>query len=725
MPEFEASFSESESERAGERRVRPLLVGAAQARGRRLNVYAHGAHLMVNAPSRFVQALLQWCDGDRCMQEIEDMYEAKWGPSSFGGFLAAMLDRGILVEAASVPFRALMTSRANAPDAPAPRWRECRDSDDRDASTGRPWPSEEVLPHDLAPAIEALTRALRPSPWLRRADTAPAHERPSPFCLTVLPRSPGEQAIGLRVNLNECGPRVLARGEPFPWSTVYRVPTDAACMSRAQAIVAISFPLRQADLGEAPSEAARRGLLAVGAALQRATDFLRATRTEMTCIDFDAKWLSHLTDVPAHEVLACVVLSERVAQGSQERSVEDEVPPGDSSQVGIHPRARLRWMPGTEGFGARHLVCASLDDERPQDRGPIGWGRADDPKMACDIALSELVERLSYRRISLALTLASGVELNPSIDPRRLIRFADRQYANAALGVVPYDDGATRFWVQGLDVLAGTTQWIPADCVYSASALPERARDKLLMKPTSSGCASDVDLDTALGRAAYEIIERDAFARHWLAQRPCARLLPESLPSDLTPRLQWLGEQGLIVHMGIAAARFGPVVVVGIVSQARGFCAVGSACSGDAASALRRALGEAETAAHVRLNSPLVPKVTALMVRTPKDHGDLFAQRRHFTKAQVLFKGGADVSFGDVASTWPVSARQRVQTAGSTIVQVELTVAGAPRALEGERIRTVRALIPDALPIAFGPDALPRGMGAPFSKAGLFPHPLP
>jgi hypothetical protein len=59
-------------------------------------------------------------------------------------------------------------------------------------------------------------------------------------------------------------------------------------------------------------------------------------------------------------------------------------------------------------------------------------------------------------------------------------------------------------------------------------------------------------------------------------------------------------------------------------------------------------------------------------------------------------------------------------------VWVDLTRGDAPLSLDGRPIHAVRVLVPNAIPIAFGYDALPRGMSATAPVArGRFPHPLP
>jgi ribosomal protein S12 methylthiotransferase accessory factor len=281
--------------------------------------------------------------------------------------------------------------------------------------------------------------------------------------------------------------------------------------------------------------------------------------------------------------------------------------------------------------------------------------------------------------------------------------------------------------VQGTEWHTGKAVWLPADCVHAACALPER-EDLPLARPTSSGCAADADLESAIERATYELIERDAFARHWLAQAAADRIAPETLPAHIRERIGALAAQGCDTSVLCMTKGLGPAILVLVRHTGRGFACAGSACGPDLASSIEHAFIEAEFAAIARCAASARPKALApRQATTPEDHANLYARRAHFRRADVLL-GPADASVAADDIPWPTSLEQRLGNGADArpVYWVELTGKGAPRQLDGRPIRTVRVLVPGCIPLAFGYGSLPEAMVAHrVGAAARFPHPLP
>jgi len=660
---------------------------------------SQGGELEVKAPGRFLKGLVDWCDGDRSLSEVEALAQRKWGASSFAGFLRAMLSSGVLVDASTVALRALASSSAAAVQTSAGE----NELDWQAVSEPARWPKSrvagleealELVAHALAPYIAEGSAAMRVAA-VRSFIFAPEGSRGESLTGADLARIAGREV------------EVHARSSSLMWRDIYRAIANPESLQHAHALVVVAA-IRSEEHDEDSRSRTRRQLLTTGAALQRAEDALRQVPFELSQdLEFESSRLSLLCGVEAHEIIGCATIRSRVPQ----RSAPE-------------PSLKLRWMPAAPVHGSEqvtHVVRAELLGANTA--GIVGWGRSPDAKTACDIAVSEIVERYSYRRVSLPLTRATGMAMRLTVDPRRWGCFASEQYANAVLGVAAYDPNEERHWVKGRSLEKAGDVWLPAECVFSIGSLPAKARISPLMKVTSSGCASDVDVAVARERAAYEIIERDAFLRHWLAQRPCSEVSPTSLSVDLAARVSSLSKLGLRVVLGAVQGDLGPVAIAGVISPKQGFFVLGSACAGSAEESLGRALTEASVAANARLLGTPRRPISPSAIHSPSDHGDLYAQRRYFEKALALFADASSETMEALEARWPRSVKQRLRSAGKPACWVDLSASEAPASLDGRRIHTVRVLIADTIPIAFGRDAVPRGM-AHFVKRGLFPHPL-
>ena len=221
---------------------------------------------------------------------------------------------------------------------------------------------------------------------------------------------------------------------------------------------------------------------------------------------------------------------------------------------------------------------------------------------------------------------------------------------------------------------------------------------------------------------AFEVIERDALARHWLAQAPGTTVLRSSWPSDISGRIARLEGWGCQVSIQVLDQKLGPVVLVVIESEARGFSAVGTACGRDAFSSLERGLAEAEVVAAVRLRQVQPPKVNARDVRKPMEHSDLHSQRRHCRRARALTHNGRQEAWSSTERRWPRDLERRLNA--QDLLWVDLTPFDAPLGPESQELHTVRVLIPGTVPIAFGYDAIPRGAFGAVTPAARFPHPM-
>jgi ribosomal protein S12 methylthiotransferase accessory factor len=142
---------------------------------------------------------------------------------------------------------------------------------------------------------------------------------------------------------------------------------------------------------------------------------------------------------------------------------------------------------------------------RPNARSlSVFQGKGLDPDAARASALMEALEFWHAERVSLPLRRASARELRLGealVDTDRLAR--------TRIGA--FHEHKRILWVEGWDLLASASRWVPYDVVHTDYTLPHvHASDSFVM--SSNGLASGNHPLEALSHALCELVERDATA---------------------------------------------------------------------------------------------------------------------------------------------------------------------------------------------------------------------
>lgn len=688
--------------------IRPVLAGAALIQAGVLTLRANGEELTVKAPAKFLRALFHWCDGSKTEAELAGMAEARWPSSRFGGFVDAMLKAGVLVDHRFVADRLMQERRVQRPCQAAAQG-ECEDSfpqagdvelvSSRRSTAAQPDPA-------AALALDALIALLAAS---QHAD--------GPGAIGGMggPSMPGLRLVAFfreTLDFIEAGAyevygaatsaflRPLVKHADVP----YGVFPNLYDFFRSRVLLAFFAPV---DLPDYPMDVA---LMAGGAAMQRLAS--AAAAGGIACVEAGApyaKALSTLCGPDKHTFIAAAFIGGVLADDSDK-------------PVPLRPTIRIiDYGEDRKDFLAAAQVTHTGGTTR------TGWGRSTDARLACAKALSEAVERHAYCEPPDGLLLEKGSKLAAKLSPDELIRFSAKQYRDKEeRGIRPYVEDTERFWVGATCLGSDEKVFVPADCVFFGPCLPRVSETGMLMRQTSSGCASDVSLEVAIERAGLEVIERDAFIRHWLAQRPGLLLAPDSLPASIQAKAQDWEARGCILRIGVFTGEWGPVIFAAIVSGTHRFSVIAASCSGSAEASMEHAIGEAEIAGFSALKFKAPKRLAPKSVLTPMDHGLLYRQPAHYLKMSAITEGGGVTMFAQLQEKWPASLGKRLQATprSSRTVWVDLTHPVAPRSFEGRVIRTVRVLVPGAIPMAFGYDGLPLGMGEKIASGGKFPHPF-
>lgn len=364
-------------------------------------------------------------------------------------------------------------------------------------------------------------------------------------------------------------------------------------------------------------------------------------------------------------------------------------------------RARLRWPDGSESEG---------------------WGRAAGRGVAAGRALGEAVERHAFVTPG-AWRLARGKDVQDREADRAFVAHTEAQYRNPGFPLRAFSLGDARPWIATKCLHSGATRWIPAEAVHPARALGGMPATHRCAAATSSGFACAPSLAEAIAHALHELVERDAFMRHWLAQRGGIELLPGSLPPQVQTVARELEAGGCRVHLQCLTLGVAPVWLAMVQHEGLGFTCTGAAAGPDDHDALDRALAEAHALAMARMataqgGSP--PSVDPEAAVSSEDHAMLYADSRHFRRADALMACTERSTFARAGAGLEHREAMLHDIDASIINFSASSRAHAP---DGSPLHTVRVISPVLMPMTFGALLLPLAFGAARSGAE-FPHPF-
>jgi ribosomal protein S12 methylthiotransferase accessory factor len=342
----------------------------------------------------------------------------------------------------------------------------------------------------------------------------------------------------------------------------------------------------------------------------------------------------------------------------------------------------------------------------------IGWGRDQDRENAQWKAINEAVERYCCTR-PLTFVHACAAHLPDYLNPEDFVRYTSSQFEERGFPFERFDPASWRYWVPAWSVLSEKETLVMADLVCSPRAFDVDYRAQLMTHASSSGCAAADRLDLAILRAMLELIERDAFMRHWFAQRPGYRIDPCSLPTEIRTRFAVLHDLGCQVGLQWLNMGMHPTWLAWAQHTELHFTSIGSACGLEGEPSLETALNELETQALARALNPPAEAMAPAGVRTPSDHAALYASAAHFRDADALWKVNGPVRKFDEAiatfETTPSALYEKLDRAGSTPYWIDLSQPEASSVL-GRTIQVVRVLAQRLIPMAFGFGRQPLGM---------------
>lgn len=732
-------------------RLAPMIAGASLIRGGQMTVRAPGEDIEVEAPASLLNQVFDLCDGTRTVQGILEQIEAGAAREEFKAFLGFLLKQGALIDANLAAAHAARYALQNSPyGVPA--------ETHTTAKIGRRffWNQDgalQALPEDLvrvggAPLWDCFSgrvstytfddkpiveTALHKLLWSVAGIVSNNHPRigfaaPQRTLASaggmhllqiyvVLQRAVGRHATGVyRVHYPDQRaiwlerlsgeaselPRAFAR----PWEVTFA--TGAVFVAADPVVAAMRYRSRSMQYL----------FMEAGAALQNCG--LTASALDVgyaTIGGYYEAAVEHLCSLDGQWVLGSAIFGARPTM----------------EQLALLKRApdiAFAWIHGTSpqfelGFHlARANIKVGLEERLPT------WGRDIDPWMAMRKAIGEAIEREGFREPR-DIVVGALKDIDGALDPRELVRYSAWQYEQRDFPYRPFDDEASYPWAAAVDMATGENVRVLAELVYSRTSLAERgyATPRPYTQVTSSGCAAHVSFEDAAHRALLELIERDAFMRHWLRQEPGVLLSAGRLPKELRERIAALEATGCRVSLQHLPSAWAYVALVSVQHRDVGFTTMSTAAGSELIPALANAVEEVEPRAYAWLNGHAPTVTRPERVESTEHHFDLYGSRRYFRRAdRVLFPLNAPSQSPKRRKLPAQTTRQIVDAFASEGVHpviVDIT----PQLCHVDQGRTrlwaVKALVPGLLPISFGYQREPLGMVSRIQPGSKFPHPFP
>lgn len=353
----------------------------------------------------------------------------------------------------------------------------------------------------------------------------------------------------------------------------------------------------------------------------------------------------------------------------------------------------------------------------------ISWGaNSTTYARALSVGLCEAFERhagvaLRGKRNVITGTLRELGEL--ALDPRDCGVY-DSQYYEAHKSLEPFSDEMRIRWVEGYSITENRPVLVPLQVAFYGMALgPDEPR---FVFESSNGCATGTCLEEAVFFGMLEVIERDSFMLHWLASLSATQVDLDSVASPplqiLLARLRLAGYE---VHVLDARLDIKIPTIIAVVRRrdcGYGTFVVTAASHFDPKAAILASVSDAAVrqSGFAKRTMRLEKKLRAALrdfslIRTISDHGDLYGLPEAARQTAFLTEG-ATVSYAQLFEAWEHERAQSLDLrndidhlvsalAGAGLRQLIIVDQTSPEELR-IGLRTVKVLIPGALPIDFG-----------------------
>lgn len=413
--------------------------------------------------------------------------------------------------------------------------------------------------------------------------------------------------------------------------------------------------------------------------------------------------------------------------------------------------------------GSLAVSVAEVPQENTEERG-AGYGRAATFDESGFIAVLEAMERRAGGSPQGRRTSVRGCYRDlrhDAVDPTSFGVHDSAYYRHPAFQLVPYKPTLEMAWVWGYSVRNQRPVLVPEQAAYYNLRPRSRAGNtEFYCYESSNGCALGSGLTEAVLHGLFEVIERDAFLLSWYAQLPVPEVVLHDVSHPLVGfLLDKVAAAGYRMHVFNTTNDFGVPSMWALAtstddSRPKSYSAAGAHF--DPEKALLGAI--VETAVNVAFRRDADKERREQLrdmlrdptrVRTLDDHVDLYTMPQAFDRLSFLLRPERtrqsleeafedDVRWHDPDLTVCLHAlTSDILDLGLDVIVVDQT---PPEQLTFG-LRTVKVLVPGALPMTFGhvyhrTRGLPRLLSAPvalgyhasastYDELDIAPHPFP
>lgn len=719
-------------------KIRPILSNTALIEGHKLVMMSASEEFTVRAPKHYLRKSHEWCRGDKTLREISVLAQKTWGDDAFVNFIQDMLTAGVMIDAATFLIHA--SRRAEYPN-----------------MMGLP-PSEKDWVLENATLLNALPEHAIPLPQFEESSLNSILKKDA----SARRFKRGSIELGKLVQLLKCAYGVVSDNKPsHVLGNIHRTVASAGAFCRIELTLILLVPIEQLCAGVyyvhydvhgnvglclasgdfsllprcllQPQKLRNAiGMIVLTSPLQ-ASALKYGNRAYPVALIQAGGITQNIGMASAEQDLGWQVLGEISEKHLRAMCLLDDSSsvlvagifgiPNDCAGIG-EGECEFSWIENLPD-APFHIACARIKaTQAPPD---FSWGRSKDPATAFIKAVAEAAERYAYRQTPV-VRKSKIADLENVIDPRAIVRYTASQYRTKSFPFQPFRRDKEYSWASMYEVDSGTELFVLSEFIYDPFPDNVQLNVDKYTSTNSSGCASNTSLDIAIVNATLELIERDAFMRHWFAQKAGVELIFETLPIEIRQRisnLQTLGSQVSLQYLDLGLS---PVFMALIQNSGRHFTSVGAAADLDPELALDKALSEAEAGAFAFLGGVVGQKILPKNVLTPTDHVSLYSSRVYFKKADALLKSDGRKSFLEIAELsigTPRELYSTLQKNGYLHLWKDISIQNPPRDMEGLPISTVRVIVPGLIPMAFGYGRMPLGMDDFHIPASRFPHPFP
>lgn len=724
----------------------PVPIGAVlQVRDKLIAIH-DGNRVEIRAPAGLIRRTLTACDGTRTFAELTTD-PAGGVDQRMAGFIKYLLDNGVLINANHLTWKAMSYGRQMSPygrTEPGFTASKLRRTQTREAACDEnpvcPLPPVENGPltslfHDRVstygfhsqrlPSANALHTLL----WSLAGVVADSHPRSDKTRHHTLASAGGLYLITVYV--------VLPRGLSPHDAGVYRITYPKADCISLEPVSALHEQLPRAYARPDLLHGAVAAIIISGD-IKSASRRYRNRATQYLCMETGAA-LQNGALTAAGLGLGYTILGNyhedvlsRMCSLPQDVSVlgtalcgvrDEELPPERDPQLTFLWADHLDAAHPLSGYLGR--ACHSSRE----DQGPYSWGYHRDPRIAHLKAVAEHIERQGMLTPR-GLIEASRRDLPDALEPGLFMRYSPQQLRRKTFPFRLLPDDQRALWTKATSCTDGRLHYVLAQLVHPQSALMSHTTGELAdpghvhVQCTTSGCAAGTSLEEALERGLLELVERDAFMRHWFSQRPGCTIPDEHLSADILHRVSLLRRTGCCVGIQRLDTELACTALAWAQNESAAFTAIGCAASSTLDEALSSAIDELESRAYVWLNglqTATTPR--AREVKTFADHAAIYGSRRHFKRADRILQ--ATQRWSELPSRLPGTILQRLLKAGYTPYFTEITPELNTLYAGRMPLVVIKALVPGLIPISCGYGNEPLGLVNAVDPDARFPHPFP